>query len=140
MPVKFANAEVAEIFAAYPAQVRKKLLFLRKLIFATAAQIDGRPALEETLKWGQPSYMVKGGSTVRIDWVKSTPAQYAMYFHCQTKLVDTFKTLYADKFTFSSKRAIVFDLDDEVPLEELTHCISLALTYHKRKHLPLLGC
>ena len=36
-------------------------------------------------------------------------------------------------------RAIVFGETDEFPVDELKHCISLALTYHRVKHLPLLG-
>ena len=34
---------------------------------------------------GDPS-----GSTIRIDQVKSAAGQYAVYFHCQTDLVETF--------------------------------------------------
>ena len=62
-----------------------------------------------------------------------------MYFHCKTKLIDTFRELYRDKFKFEGDRAIVFDEDDDIPIEELKHCIALAMTYHSRKHLPMLG-
>jgi hypothetical protein len=62
-----------------------------------------------------------------------------MYVHCQTKLVDTFKELYRDVFKFEGNRAIVFDEDDEIPVDELKHCIFLSLTYHSRKNLPMLG-
>jgi hypothetical protein len=36
-------------------------------------------------------------------------------------------------------RAIVFNVTDEIPVSELKHCVSLALTYHRIKHLPMLG-
>ena len=62
-----------------------------------------------------------------------------MYFNCNTSLVDTFKAIYGDVFTFAGNRAIVFGETAELPIEELKHCISLALTYHRVKHLPLLG-
>ena len=78
-------------------------------------------------------------STIRIDWKESKPNQYAMYFHCQTKLVDTFKELYKHVFQFEGNRAILFGLDDRIPENELRHCIFLALTYHRVKHLPMLG-
>jgi hypothetical protein len=109
------------------------------LVLDTASETEGVGAVEETLKWGEPSYVTKSGSTVRMDWKKSSPHQYAMYFHCKTKLVDTFKELYRDKFIFEGNRAIVFNEDDEIPINELKHCISLSLTYHRRKHLPMLG-
>ena len=136
---KIENPEVAEVFTNYPQHMRKKLMFLRQLVLDTASETEGVSALEETLKWGEPSYLTKSGSTIRMDWKKSKPDQYTMYFHCKTTLVDTFKELYRDKFKFEGNRAIVFTESDEIPINELKHCISLALTYHGRKHLPMLG-
>lgn len=133
------NAAVAEFFDSYPKHMRKKLLFLRQLVIETASETEGISTVEETLKWGEPSYLTKSGSTIRIDWKKAKPHQYAMYFHCQTKLVDTFKELYRDKFKFEGNRAIVFNENEDIPVDELKHCILLSLTYHSRKHLPMLG-
>ncbi|MEO0489104.1 MAG: DUF1801 domain-containing protein [Cyanobacteria bacterium J06659_2] len=133
------NSVVAEVFESYPKPMREKLFFLRQLILDTASETEGIEAVEETLKWGEPSYIAKGGSTIRIDWKQSKPQQYVMYFHCKTKLLNTFKALYRDQFQFEGNRAIVFDEHDEIPTDELKHCISLALTYHSRKHLPMLG-
>ena len=133
------NAAVAAAFRRYPKRMREKLLFLRKLVLDTASETDGVGPVEETLKWGEPSYVTKTGSTVRMGWKETSPHQYAMYFHCQTKLVDTFKEFYRGKFRFEGNRAIVFEEDDKVPIDELKHCISLSLTYHRRKHLPMLG-
>jgi len=133
------NPKVDEVFDNYPKAIRPKLLQLRALVLDTASETDGINQLEETLKWGEPSYLAKKGSTIRMDWKKKTPNQYAMYFKCTSKLVGTFKMIYGDKFTFEGDRAIVFDLEDEIPVSELKHCISLALTYHRIKHLPMLG-
>jgi len=133
------NPDVLEIFDDYPAPVREKLLKLRQLVLDTAMEMDGEGKLEETLKWGEPSYVTKYGSTVRIDWKPSNPEQYAMYFNCKTKLIDTFKELYQDNFEFEGNRAMSFNLNDDLAIEELKHCILLSLTYHKIKHLPLLG-
>jgi hypothetical protein len=130
---KIESSEVAAIFAAYPKELKTKLLFLRQLIFDVASKTDGVGELDETLKWGQPSYLTtqsKSGSLVRIDQVKSQPETYAIYFHCQTTLVDTFKEMFRDNFEFEGNRAIVFKKTDRVPVKELRHCISLALTYH----------
>jgi len=90
----FAQASVAEVFSRYPAEVREKLVHLRELIFRTARSIPSVGPIEETLKWGQPSYLTaetKSGSTIRINALKSKPGTYALYFHCQTNLIETFK-------------------------------------------------
>jgi hypothetical protein len=136
---RIESSKVAEVFNNYPEDMRIKLMFLRQLILETASEIEGINKLEETLKWGELSYLVKGGSTIRMDWKKANSEQYAMYFHCKTKLVDTFKELYQDVFKFEGNRAIIFNEADEIAIKELKHCIALSLTYHNRKHLPMLG-
>ena len=136
---EFNSKEVKEVFNAYPDNIRKKMMLLRQLVLETAEEIVSIKSIEETMKRGEPSYLSKNGSTIRMDWKKSKPDQYAMYFHCKTKLVDTFKELYKDKFNFEGNRAIVFNIKDKVPVSELKHCISLSLTYHNIKHLPMLG-
>ena len=88
---------------------------------------------KKTLKWGQPSYLTpetKSGSTIRIDRVKSAANQYAVYFHCQTDLVETFRELYPDEFSFGGNRCIILNADDELHEAALRHCVALALTYH----------
>src|SRR5689334_4397219 len=85
---------IAAVLSAYPKPVRDRLLALRRLILETAHTTAGVGAIEEALKWGQPSYLTSetgSGSTIRIDGVKSVPNQYAVYFHCQTNLVETFR-------------------------------------------------
>jgi hypothetical protein len=109
------------------------------LVLEAAAEIDGLQKLEETLKWGEPSYLTKHGSTVRMDWKAKAPDQYAIYFKCTSKLVPTFREIYPSEFTYEGNRALVFSLDEELPEVALKHCIKVALTYHKVKHLPLLG-
>jgi hypothetical protein len=136
---RFRNPEVAAVFERYPPVMRKRLMLLRQLILDTAEKTEDVGPLEETLKWGEPSYIASGGSTIRMDWKPDKPDCYFLYFHCQTRLVDTFKELYGDKFRFEGNRAIVFLKDEEIPNEELKHCVYLALTYHMRKHLPMLG-
>ena len=109
------------------------------MILETASGADAVGEVRETLKWGQPSYLTKSGSTIRIDWRESSPEQYAMYFHCGSVLIDTFKELYRGQLDFEGNRAIVFEADEAFPVDAIRQCILLALTYHLRKHLPLLG-
>jgi hypothetical protein len=136
---RFDCPEVAAIFKTYPVKVAIKLMALRELIFDTAARTDGVGELEEALKWGQPSYLTaksKSGSTIRIDCVKSHPDYDAIYFHCQTTLADTFRKLYPRAFRYGGNRSILFRASDAIPKTELSHCISLALTYHRDKKHP----
>lgn len=133
------NPEVELVFANYPDFVRNKLLAMRELVIETAKEIDGITNLEETLKWGEPSYLTKSGSTIRMDWKSKSPNQYAMYFKCTSRLIETFKIIFKNSIDFEGKRAIVFKIDDPIPKKELKSCIKAALTYHKVKHLTTLG-
>lgn len=127
------NQRVAEVFAGYPPHIRKKLLVLRTLIFNVAASTEGVGEIEETLKWGEPAYLTstsKSGTTVRLAWKASAPTRFAMHFHCQTTLVETFRTQFAGVLDFDGDRSIVFEQDDELPIEALAACVAAALTYH----------
>ena len=133
IPAKSTDSAIEAIFAAYPKPVRTKLLALRRLIFDTAKTTGGVGPLEEALKWGQPSYLTsktRSGSTIRIDQVKSVANQYAVYFHCQTDLVATFRELYPREFRYGGNRSILFNADDVIDEPALRHCLALALTYH----------
>jgi hypothetical protein len=135
---KFMDQTVAKIFESYPDEIRVKLLGIRELIYQVASQ-EKIENLVETLKWGEPSYIAKQGSTVRIDWKSNSPNQVAVYFNCNTKLVETFKEIYGEVFKFEGNRAIVFSLNEKIPDKQLAHCIALSLRYKQLKKLPMLG-
>lgn len=135
---RFADPAVAAVFEAYPAAMRRRLLALRALVFDVAAKTEGVGRLTETLKWGQPSYLTeetKSGTTVRIDRLKNADG-YALYVHCQSGLVSTFRALYPDTFRYEGKRALLFDTEEGLPLPALRHCIALALTLHQCRRHP----
>ncbi|MTB52704.1 DUF1801 domain-containing protein [Lewinella sp. W8] len=133
------HPDVAAKFAAYPEEARQKLLALRKLIVEVADELKHIVEMEECLKWGEPSYLVKKGSTLRIDWKPKYPDRYAMYFKCTSQLVPTFREIYGDTFTYEGNRALHFRLDEAPPEAPLRECIAMALSYHRIKHLPKLG-
>ncbi|WP_419901892.1 DUF1801 domain-containing protein [Kiloniella sp.] len=125
-----------QTFQNYPENVREKLLSLRDLILETAQVTDGVGNIEETLKWGQPSFLTsesKSGTTIRIDQTKADNGQYAVYFHCQTNLIDRFRELYPQEMNYGGNRCIMFELNDDVPTDALQHCFAMALTYHLNK-------
>lgn len=129
---------VEEKFASYPKKVQKQMNALRTLVLETAKN-EGIDTLEETLKWGEPSYLAPKGSTLRMDWKAKKPEQYALYFKCTSKLVESFIEVYGDAFTYENHRALLFSLDEKLPKAKLKKCIASALNYHNIKHLPLLG-
>jgi hypothetical protein len=130
--------EVQAKLDAYPEHITPFLLKIRELILDLAKEQNSGD-VEETLKWGEPSYLVKNGSAVRFDWKPKFPEQYCLYFNCNTKLVETFRELYFDTLKFQGNRAIVLDINQPLPEQAIRHCLRLALEYKKIKHLPLLG-
>ncbi|GAB3656726.1 DUF1801 domain-containing protein [Echinicola sediminis] len=133
------NPKIEQVFAAYPDFVRDKMYNLRQLVLETADETAEVDVLEETLKWGEPSFLTKNGSTLRMDWKPKLPDQYALYFQCTSRLVDTFRLVFGNKFQYEGNRAIIFHMDQKVPKEELKACIKATLIYHKVKHSMTLG-
>ena len=130
--------EVKKLMEGYPEGVSAKLRQIRQLIVETA-EGAGMEKLLETTKWGEPSYVCKQGSTIRMDWKERTPDHYYLFFICSTRLVETFKFMLGDELRFEGDRAILLNLSDPVPESVLRRCLLLALNYHKVKHLPMLG-
>ena len=114
---------------------RTKALALRDEILAAAAAHPEIGELEETLKWGEPSYLpakANIGSTVRIAPRKET-GEIALFFICTSSLMDEFREIYPDSFNYHGNRAITLrDGIDDVR-DELRHIIALALTSKLRK-------
>lgn len=134
-----SSKEFKDKFEHYPSHVKPLLNNVRTLIHQTASELESVGLLEETLKWREPSFVTKKGSTIRMDWKEKSPEQYALYFQCTSQLVPTFKALYDTTFNYEGTRAVVFKLEDSIPEEALKDCIAMALEYHIVKKLPLLG-
>ena len=133
------SSDVKATFQLYPEKIQDELLTIREMIFTHVSQNPEIGIIEETLKWGEPSYIAKHGSTIRLAWRKSSPEQYGIYFNCKSKLVETFREIHPTSFNFVDNRAMIFNSKQQLPKNELNHCLLLALTYHKVKHLNLLG-
>ncbi len=142
------DRQVADTFGSFEPEVRNALLTLRSLILSTAVETDGVGRVEETLKWGQPSYLTpetNSGSTIRIAPITSgskassgpddNAPRYAMFFICHTNLVEQFEGLFGDTFSYDGGRALLFSLDEQLPEDELRQCIAMALTYHLGGHV-----
>ncbi|MEP5170560.1 MAG: DUF1801 domain-containing protein [Shimia thalassica] len=131
MPTPFADPDVKAAFDRFSAPERGGLMALREMIFETAIETPEAGTIEETLKWGQPSYLTpvtKSGSTVRLGVPKT--GGLAMYTHCQTTLISDFKTLFPVDFTFDGNRGVVFESGQTTFDDRLRLLIKSALTYH----------
>jgi hypothetical protein len=107
---------------------------LKALILEAAATVPDIGPLEESVKWGQPSFApVKPniGSSVRIE--QRDDGSHALMFICTTGLVEEFRTLYDDTLACEGKRAILIPAGPLPDRAALTHCIQLALTNKLRK-------
>jgi hypothetical protein len=101
---------------------------LKAAIYQTAEETPAIGDLEESMKWGEPSFTPKKknvGSSVRL---ARRDGSVAMMFICTTKLVDRFRKIYPDDFNFEGGRALLFNEGETVPREQLKHCIAMALT------------
>ncbi|MBT2786488.1 MULTISPECIES: hypothetical protein [unclassified Halomonas] len=58
--------EIKTKFSTYPDEAQRKLEAVHHLILAVAEEND-LGEVEETLKWGEASYLVKGA--LRFEWI-----------------------------------------------------------------------
>ncbi len=125
-----------EVLSRHPEPVRARLLDIRNLIFEVAAETEGVGPLTETLKWGEPAYLTEAsgsGSTVRLGATRAFPEKCAVFFNCNTTLVETFRSHLGDEVEFEGNRAVIVPAEVAIPEATLAFCLRAALTYHQRK-------
>ncbi len=125
---QFDDPAVAAAFEALPQETRKGAMSLRDLIFDTAQTLPAADPLREELRWGQPAYLAPKGSTIRLGTHKS--ACFALFVHCQSRLMGEFTTAFPGEDRIDGNRAILFD--EPAQIDETRHgwLIARALTYH----------
>lgn len=133
------DERVLERVNSYPQEARKRFDEIRALIIEVATRDDRIKKMEETVKWGEPSYITPIGSTLRMDWKSTRPDEFAIFFKCTSLLVPTFKVAFPKEFNYEGNRAIWLHKDEDIPVGKLRSCILATLTYHKAKKLPNLG-
>ncbi|MGR3761377.1 DUF1801 domain-containing protein [Roseobacteraceae bacterium NS-SX3] len=136
MTPPFSSSAVEAAFAVPDPLARDGLLALRRLILETAASTPEAGRIEEALRWGQPAYLTpetKSGSTIRLGVPKG--ARFALFVHCQTRLIPEFAAAYPAWDRFESTRAVLFEHPREI--EPMRHgwLIRRALIYHIRPPL-----
>ncbi|KPA21925.1 hypothetical protein shim_18100 [Shimia sp. SK013] len=125
-------AQIAPAIAALPKAPQDGMRALRDLICDTAAETGALP-IEESLKWGQPSFAPpkRDGTPIRLGWSADAPDRIAMLVHCQTTVVEAWRERFGDAFTYDGSRALFVPLDAPLDTDALRHAIALALTYRR---------
>ena len=128
--------QVKAVIDGYPEWVQSPVLRIRQWIFEIAGSDPMIGKIEETLKWGEPSYLTsqtKSGSTIRLAWRAKHPEEFGIFLNCQTTLIDEARSLFPTRLRFEGNRGILFMKNDALPEDEIKLCLDMALTYHKRK-------
>ncbi|MDP7320553.1 MAG: hypothetical protein QF441_08090 [Bacteriovoracaceae bacterium] len=125
------SQDVEKRFNGYPNHVRPQMLELRNLILEIAINDNEIDFKEESLKWGEPSFVTNSsGSTLRIDWKKKHDDKISLYVNCNTKLISIFKELYPDDFEYVGNRELQIPLNGKYSKIKLSKCIEMVLKYN----------
>lgn len=129
MTQSFTRNCVRDAFAAFPRPARDTLMAIRTLIYDIADTLPvGR--IEESIKWGQPSYSTpetKSATPIRLGVTKS--GQAAIFTHCQSSVMSDFRALAPVDLEFDGNRAVHLPHHQPPPLDDLAPLIRAALTY-----------
>ena len=129
--ISFNDPAVKATFDEMPAPHRTGALALRQLIFDTAESIENLGPVTECLRWGQPSYVTKIGSTLRVGLPKT--GGFALFAHCQSSIIADFADLFGADFTIEGNRAVVFNSIADIQPEKLRLMIEHGLTYKRKR-------
>ncbi len=111
------SKKVEEVIKQYPEWAQESFLFLRQILYQTAANNEFAGELTETVKWGEPAWLTEqsqSGTTIRIAWRKKYARAIGIYFHCNTSLVSTISALYPDDFQYEGHRGLILAISDSV--------------------------
>ncbi|WP_299042453.1 hypothetical protein [uncultured Tateyamaria sp.] len=119
----------------WPQPAQTQFVKLRQIVHDVATSAEIGP-LDESLKWGQPSWRPKRarvGSTLRVDWSPSTPDRLLAFVDCKTNLAAQMDTRFPGQFHNDGRRALGFDLDKPLDEDAVWQLVHLTLTYHRAK-------
>lgn len=130
---QFHSLEVKAAFEAFSPPVFEGVMRLRDLVFEVAHETPEAGAIEEALRWGQPSYLTpetKSGTTIRLG--PSKVGGFAIFTHCQSRVIPAFRELVGDAFCYDGNRAVLFRDVGDIQVAPLAILIRHALTYHRQ--------
>ncbi len=126
--------------ATWPAPAQHRLWACRALFHKVAEQAKVG-ALDETLKWRQPSWRPikpRTGSTLRMDWSSKSPDFLSVFVDCKTDLAARMQDIYPDLPVNDGQRHMAIALEAALPEQALAHLAEMTFTYHcvKRQAAP----
>lgn len=127
----FQTPKVKAAYDAFGQKQRVIALILRELVFEVAMDTPQAGEVEETLKWGQPSFITpktKSGSTLRIGVTKS--GDTGLYAHCGTSIISDYAATFPGDDRIDGNRGVLFSTADDIAKDRLRHLIRHGLTYH----------
>lgn len=113
---------VKAAFDALPAAPRAVLLHVREMI------VTRDIAVEEALRWGQPAYLTKKGTTIRLGVTKA--GHPSVFTHCQSSVMSDVQAVAAEGVIWDGNRGVSWPVDAPFPEPILQLLINRALTYH----------
>lgn len=129
MSKPFASPAARDAFAAFPQPARDRLTDVRTLIYDIAATLPVGQ-IEESTKWGQPSYATpdtKAATPIRLGLTKS--GDPAIFTHCQSTVMSDFRALAPPDMVFDGNRALHLPADQPLDPNTIAPLIRAALTY-----------
>lgn len=126
MPNPAPSKQVQAVLDNMPPQMRKGAIALRHLIYDTAAQLGQNPP-QESLKWGQPSYVSTQGTPLRI--AASKHGAFGLFAHCQSTVISEFAQIFGNDFAIQGNREVSFANVADIQPDKLKQLIVHALTY-----------
>lgn len=133
--MEHANSAFLECLTRWPAPAQSVIWTCRTL-FHRIAQENNIGVLDETLKWGQPSWRprrARTGSTLRMNWSPASPDQMSFFVDCKTDLAARMATLYPTPFSNDGRRRLDMSLALPLPEQALAHLAEMTFTYHLRR-------
>ncbi len=131
MPPKISDPTVQAAYDAMLPDVLVGIYQLRRLIFDCAKTSPDVGEVKEVLRWGQPSFITKTGSTLRLGIPKT--GGFALYAHCQSTIISDFALMFAEEFDIEGNRAVHFHSLKDIDEDKLCHLINHALRYKIKK-------
>ncbi len=113
--------EVKAAFDKLPEGPRADLLAVRKMILSAGVEV------EEALRWGQPAYLAKKGTTIRLGLTKA--GLPSVFTHCQSSVMGDVQAVVGGGLNWDGNRGLSWSQGD-LPDEVLRLIIQRALSYH----------
>ncbi|MFK7835058.1 MAG: hypothetical protein AB8B60_02450 [Sulfitobacter sp.] len=133
--MKHAPKPLLNAIALWSEPAQAALWTCRTLFHEIAEENDLGP-LDETLKWGQPSWRPtrpRTGSTLRMGWSAAHPDRLSFFVDCKTDLASRMRDMYPDLPQNDGRRQLGIDLGKDLPLQAVSHMAQMTLAYHLRK-------